>query len=78
MGKTYQTPIRLAKTQEGRIVPYEDPEAAFLYASPGQEIPLEEARAAGLLKQVEALENKMVAPADNKQTKNKQAKGRRG
>lgn len=68
-GPVYIVRDRLAFTTDGRIVPYEDPEAAFLAYAPGQTIPLAEARAAGLpgAKEAEPLEDKMVvAPVEDK------------
>lgn len=60
---------RLARTADGRIVPYEHPEAAFLAYVPGQAIPLTEAQVADLpgAKEAEPIEDKMVvAPVGDK------------
>lgn len=68
-GPTYIVTERLARTVDGRIVPYEHPEAAFLAYRPGDSMPLAEAQAAGLhgAKEVAAGEDKMVAtPAEDK------------
>lgn len=37
--KKIPTPVRLATTADGRVVRYEDLDAAFLYAAPGELVP---------------------------------------
>lgn len=65
-GKTEQLHTvreRLGRTADGRIVPWLDPECAFLAYRPGDLIPTDEARAAGLLGRIE---RKEAAPAEDK------------
>lgn len=70
-GPTYMVRDRLARTPDGRLVPYEHPEAAFLAYSPGQVIPLAEAQEAGLLedqpaKRAERVEDKELEMVEDK------------
>jgi hypothetical protein len=51
---------RLAKTEDGRLVPEADPEARWFYCIKGERIPAAEAEAGGL---------KSARPAANKQRK---------
>lgn len=46
---TYEVTERLALTEDGRVVPEDSPEARWLYAIPGQQIPLEETLKYGLV-----------------------------
>ena len=68
---------RLYRDADGRIVRAGDPTAAFLYATPGDEISIEEAEAAGLIskpkpKQAPKAANKQrKSPARNKSAKPK-------
>lgn len=65
---TYLVTERLARTADGRLVPYDHPDAAFLAYIPGQQISWNEAEAAGLVDQkaAEPVEDKMMGPVENK------------
>ena len=70
-GKTYTVTKRLGRTRDGALVPYESELAAFLAYKPGDEIPLEEAKEAGLIgksaaKEADTPEDKSVAKPENK------------
>lgn len=68
-GPVYIVRDRLAFTRDGRVVPYEHTDAAFLAYVPGQVISLAEAQAAALpgAKAAAPVEDKMVvAPAEDK------------
>lgn len=55
---------RLFSTEDGRLVPETDPDALFLVAVPGREIPVDEARKYGMVrgtKEAEPAEDKAVA-----------------
>lgn len=63
---------RLALTEdEQRLVPDDDPEARWLYATPGQEIPMEDAEKFGLAKKAapKAAPKEQTKPADKQQGK---------
>ena len=67
--EAYITSERLAWTADGRLVPYTDKDAAFLAYRPGDVVPLEVARKAGLVpadKMARPSEDKMVRPAEDK------------
>jgi hypothetical protein len=50
MTEHYEVTERLCKTEDGtRVVPENHPDARWLYAIPGQQVPLEEARTLGLV-----------------------------
>lgn len=70
-GDTYTARERLALTNDGRLVPYEHRDAAFLAYRPGDVIPLVEAQAAGLVDAKEAArpEDKMARPVEDKAVK---------
>jgi len=78
----YLVEERLALTEPDedgnqRAVPESNPEARWLYAIPGAEIPLEEAERYGLVKQAKKAEDKQAKKAEDKQAKkaeDKQAK----
>jgi hypothetical protein len=63
---TWKTSIALGRTTDGRIVPADDPESAFLYVGPGADIPLADAEAAGLVPHDEPVEPKMAPAPTNK------------
>lgn len=67
---TFEVTERLYKTADGEVVTDGHPDAAFLYATPGDEIPVEEAREHGLAraptKQAEKPADKQRPPARNK------------
>jgi len=72
---------RLALTEDGsRVVPYDSPEARFLFAAPGQEIPDALAQKYGLLdplpdeKELEPKDPEPPFPEDPKEAEVKQAK----
>ena len=67
----YEVTERLVLTADGRVVPEGDPDGRWLYAIPGQQVPLAEAERYGLVKQAEATEpepeeTKAVEPAEDK------------
>lgn len=57
---------RLAWTADGRLVPYEHPEARFLAFIPGAAISRDEAERLGLLKQAEPVEDKRAELVEDK------------
>jgi hypothetical protein len=63
----YTVTERLAKTEDDRIVPESDPEARWLFAIPGTQIPLEEAKRYGLVKDEPAAEPEAEEPIEIKQ-----------
>lgn len=65
-GQMHTVTDRLYKTADGKVVEDGHPDAAFLYATPGDEIPLEQARADGLIKQAPQPADKQARPARNK------------
>lgn len=62
----YEVKERLALTEDERLVPEEDPEARWLYAIPGQEIPLAEAERYGLVKKRAKAKDKQAKKAEDK------------
>lgn len=62
--ESYKVSERLAKTEDDRVVPESDPDARWLYAIPGHEIPLEEAERYGLIKAGEPAEDKAAEKAE--------------
>lgn len=63
----FEVTERLYVDVEGKIVPEDSPDAAFLYATPGKRVPLEEAIEKGLTKPAKKASTKKAEPADNKQ-----------
>lgn len=63
---TYTVTERLALTADDRLVPEEDADARWLYAIPGQEIPVDEALRYGLIdaKQAKEIEAQPEPPKE--------------
>lgn len=72
-GAFYTSPVRLYRTATGELCAEDDPRAAFLVVGAGGQIPVDEARAYGLIVD-EQPETKPVVRASNKARKDVGAK----
>lgn len=72
-GAFYTSPARLYRTATGELCAEDDPRAAFLVVGAGGQIPVDEARAYGLIID-EQSETKPVVRASNKVRKDVDAK----
>lgn len=73
-GRHYVVEERLYKTTDGRVVKDGDPDAAFVFLTPGKHIPRKEAEALGLVTKPEP--KQAAKPAANKQASKARDKSR--